>query len=312
MRRMSTTLRVLAVLSALLAPPAAGVRPALAGDLQKAIESRWRGAWALTSVDVYSDCAGLHTNNRVNGNLVSSKGRFRFRPGELMRVEKVDLKRSRLDLTITLPEPILLSHKDGPFTLYNEARCLLDLEVELPRSAVARDDVAAIDAALRPILIRHASDEEATRSRSWNGRKRDPYPEDYDITLAEHAAWKAQQVNAGIQARLDKAMEEAARLADRVTGDSDYLKGFAAGVEAMRAVDLTRCGDLTSRDIASVGAAPKTLAASFVGEAATRYTRGYQDGQRLVFALESLRRLPACMLPVPEVPNRDRRARGSY
>ena len=82
------------VLVAVLALPAL-LAPSFAGDLERSIESRWRGAWVLTTVDTYSDCAGTYTNNHVNGKLVQGKGRFRFRPGELAQVQKIDLKRSR-------------------------------------------------------------------------------------------------------------------------------------------------------------------------------------------------------------------------
>ena len=296
--RLSVAAAVLA-LTATLAPGSA-----LASNLERQLESRWRGAWILTAVDTYSDCAGTHTNNRVNNTLVSSRGRMRFRPGELAQVVKVDLKRSRLDLLVNLSEPILVSYREGPFTLYNEARCLIELEVELPREVVARDNLDGVDTALRPILRRHTSLDEAMQAKAWNQRKRDAYPPDYDQTLAEHRIWKAEQANAAIRARIDQAMAETTRLADRVTSDADYLKGLAAGIEAMRAVDLGRCADLVTRDFKSVAPAPARLAlAAFAGEAATRYTNGFQDGQRLVFGLESLRLLPQCLVPVPEAPS---------
>src|SRR5262249_21550257 len=41
--------------------------PVRAGNLEDALESRWRGAWVLTSVDIYSECAGIHTDNGVSG-----------------------------------------------------------------------------------------------------------------------------------------------------------------------------------------------------------------------------------------------------
>src|SRR5437867_5027443 len=288
--------------TAILLTVAATSVPVAAGELERTLESRWRGAWVLTAVDTFSDCAGTHTNNRVNGTLVSSRGRIRFRPGELAQVGKVDLKRSRLDILVGVPEPILVSFRDGPFTLYNETRCLIELDVELPRSLVSNDDANGIDAAIAPVLKRFTNQDEALQAKSFNHRKRDPYPADYDRTLAEHAVWKAQQANAAIQARIDKALEETARLTDRVSSDPDYLKGFAAGIEAMRSVDLGQCGELMSRDFASLAPAPPRLAASFGGDAANRYARGYQDGQRLVFGLESLQRLPRCLVPVPPPP----------
>ncbi len=311
MTRPKFRLVVLSTLAGLLAPLAPGVSPARAGDLERSLESRWRGAWVLTSVDSYSDCAGFHTDNDVNGALVSSKGRFRFRAGELAQVEKVDVKHSRIDLLLGIPEPLLLSYKDGPFTLYNETRCLFEMDVELPHSVISKDDVNAVENALRPVLVRFAGQDEATQAKSFNHRQRDAYPADYDRTLAQHAVWKAQQANAVIQARLDKALEETSRLTDRISTEPDYLKGFAAGVNAMKVVDLTKCNDLIARDITNVSTPPTQLAAAFIGEAANRYARGFQDGQRLVLGLEALRRLPACMVPVPQGPSDQPGPRGN-
>jgi hypothetical protein len=279
----------------------AGTGLVRAGNLEDALESRWRGAWVLTSVDIYSDCAGIHTDNGVSGSLVRSRGRFRFKSGELARVQNIDLKHSEIDFSLSLPEPLLLSQQDGPFTLYNEARCLVDLDVELPRSLVKEKDLKGIEAALEPILTRFATQEAATGSKSWNRRQRDPYPDGYDRTLAAHAAWKAQQANAGIQARIDRAAEETSRITDRIGSDPEYLKGFAAGVEAVRALDLAECNDILSRDFDKLVPAPTALA-GFVNEAAGRYQRGYQDGARLLFGLESMRKLPGCMVQVPEAP----------
>jgi hypothetical protein len=274
--------------------------PCFAGKLENALEARWRGAWVVTRVAVQSDCAGIHTDNIINGTLVSSKGRQAFRAGELAHVDKVDLKHSRVDLIVSLPEPLLLGYQDGPFMLFNETRCLVELDVELPRSAVKGDDVSGIDATLRQILDRFATREEAQASRSWNRRQRAPYPADYDQTLARHAAWKAQQVNAGIQARLDRALAETSRLTDRMSSDPDYIAGFAAGVEAMRAVNLEQCGDLMGKDYGNLGATPQVTRTYAASDGAQRWGRGYQDGLRLVFGLESLKGLPQCFVQVPE------------
>src|SRR5437867_11793617 len=120
MRRPNFKLVALPALAALLAALAPGTNPARAGDLQRTMESRWRGAWALIAIDTYSDCSGFHTDNQVSGTLVNSKGRFRFRPGELAQVGKVEMKRSRIEILLSLPEPVLTSFRDGPFTLYSE------------------------------------------------------------------------------------------------------------------------------------------------------------------------------------------------
>ena len=288
----ATTILALAALST----------PALAGQLEDALESRWRGAWVVMTADLYSDCAGTYTRNDVNGELIRSRGRYRFRRGELAQVKDFDLERSGLELSLSLPEPLLLSYEDGPFTLYKEARCLASLNVELPRSVVKSNDPRRIEASLQPILLRFASEEEASQSRAWNHREREAYPEDYDHTLAQHAAWKAEQTNAEIQARLDQATEETSRITDRVNSDHDYLKGFSAGIEAVRDIELSGCDDILSHNFQNIVPRPPQLPAALLGPAAAEYQRGFQDGGRLVFGLASIRQLPSCMVPVPEVP----------
>ena len=289
------------VVTAALALAAARI-PASAGGLEDSLETRWRGAWVVTTADTYSDCAGSYTRNNINGELVRSKGQFRFRRGEIAQVKDFDLERSGLELSLSLPEPLLVSSQDGPFTLYDEARCLMNLDLELPRKLVSGKDLTGIETALQQVVIRFSSQEQAMRSRAWNHREREPYPEDYDRTIAEHAAWKAEQANSAIQARIDEAAQETTRIADRVNSDPDYLQGFAAGVEAVRAMDLTRCGEILSRSFKSIVPRPPELPAA-TSEAERRSSSGFQDGARLVFGLESMRRLPGCFVPVPEVPD---------
>ncbi len=69
----------------------------------------------------------------------------------------------------------------------------------------------------------------------------------------------------------------------------------------MRAIDLTRCGDLMTRDITHPPATTR-VAGFAANDTASRYARGFEDGQRLVLGLESIRRLPSCMQPVPGAP----------
>jgi hypothetical protein len=276
--------------------------PVFAGKMEDVLETRWRGAWVLTTADVYSECSGTYTDNDVNGGLVRSKGRFRFQAGELAQVKDLDLERSGVVLSLSLPEPLLVSFQEGPFTLYNEARCLVSLDMELPRQMVSHKDLNAIEGEITQVVTRFTRQDEAMRSRAWNRRKCDPYPEDYDRTLAKHAAWKAQQTNDAIQARIGQASEESSRITDRVSGNPDYLKGFAAGIEAVRSIDLSTCDELLLRSFQNIVPRPPQMAATLLGSAAAEYQRGFQDGGKLVFALESLRRLNGCMVEVPEVP----------
>jgi hypothetical protein len=275
--------------------------PARSADLEREIRSRWLGAWVVTRVDTYSDCAGVYTNNRVNKNLVKSSGARAFRAGELAKLDRIDAKRSRLDLHLSLAEPVLAPYRDGPFTLYRELECRVELQLELPRETVRGKDTRAIDRAAMLVLERHATREEARTSPRWNGRVRDPYPEDYDTTLAQHAAWKAEQANAAVQARLDQALAETSRLRDRVSEDPHYLVGLARGVAATRAAELAdTCPALLAIDLAAIHRVPPSPKALSPAESAE--ARGVADGRLLVYGLELLRRLPGCFVPVPPVP----------
>jgi len=277
--------------------------PGRAGGLQDRLEARWRGAWVVTSAETYSDCAGAYSDNRVNGRYVSSRSRQRFRPGELAKVDSVDLKRSRFDLRLTFAEPILASRQDGPFTLFDEASCRVEFQMEVPREMVKSEDVVGIEGLLRPVLQRHATEDAARASSGWNHREREPYPRDYERTLAEHAAWKAQQTNAAVQARLDVLVDETSRIPERIGSDPDYLAGFVQGVEAGRAPHPVSCPDLL-RGITVAAPAPPSGAAAHAAsnDRQARRDRGYQDGARLALGLDAMRRLPGCFVTVPEPP----------
>ena len=110
--------------------------PAFAGGIEKDINKRWLGAWVVTRSEMYSDCNAVYTQNRINGSLVSGRGARRFQPGELAKVTKVDAGRHRIDVRISLVEPVLLTYREGPFTLYDEASCRVELEVEVSRDQV--------------------------------------------------------------------------------------------------------------------------------------------------------------------------------
>jgi len=292
--------RMLLVLTALLALPAAS----LAGSIENTMKSRWLGAWVVTTVDTYSDCSGMYTNNRINGNLVKSKGARRFYTGELAKVDKVDMKRSRLDVMLTLNEPILVPYHEGPFTLYREAWCKIEFEVEVPRQIVKSRDADRVEADVLNIVERYASEREAVASETWNQREREPYPEDYERTLAELEVWRANQTNLAIQAKLDHATDETTRLVDRMAGDLNYLAGFAHGVELARAKDLGYCSQLmaTSLDL-QYTPRPEELGAAGDHPMLYRQFKGYKDGMLLVFGLEMMRGLPNCFVPVPELPS---------
>ena len=274
----------------------------LASGLEDALEGRWLGAWVVTGVEAYSDCAGTYTNNRVNGRLVSGRGRTRLKGGELAKINKVDLKRSRIDLLLALSEPVLLSYTDGPFTLYNETSCRVEIQIEVPRQMVSDDDVRGIESRLLSVVSPFATEAEARASRAYNRRQRQDYPPDYERTLAEHAVWKAEQANAMVQARFDNALSKITALHSSIASDAEYLEGFARGVEAARGVRVNGCGELTAFNLDAPYRNPKTAAYVKQGEAKTRSDLGFEDGRKLVLGLELMRRLPGCYVTVPEPP----------
>jgi len=270
-------------------------RSVAAKELQTGIQSRWLGAWAVVRLDTYSDCSGMYTNNRVNGVLVRSTGASKFDTGELVRVDKVDLKRSRLDVLLSLVEPVLVAYQDGPFTLYREASCRVELEVELPRVEVKDKQAQAIDARLLELLERHPNEAGARASRLYNDRQRESYPEDYARTVHRHAVWRAEQDNALVQARIDIAVEESSHAVQRVKESSAYLAGFGEGVEAARKTRLDSCASMLALDLAAIRAG--AAAAKPGVEAEIR--DGFGDGQLVAFGVELVRRLPSCFVPVP-------------
>jgi hypothetical protein len=107
-----------------------GVSPLAHADLQDDLNARWRGAWVIVTGELYSNCNGQTTDNRINGDLISGNGRFAFAPGELARVTRVDARRRRVDVFLDIYEGMLIEYEDGPFTLYREVSCPVELLVE--------------------------------------------------------------------------------------------------------------------------------------------------------------------------------------
>ena len=256
---------------------------AQAAGLEDTLNSRWKGGWAVVKVPISSSCDGFYNDNDVVGARVESKARRHFEAGELVRVERVGAKRGRVDVFLDLAEGVLEQRREGPFTLYEPLNCSIQLRVPIPERA----DAGAAEARLAELLELHGSEREAEASPAWNGRRREPFPEDYEQTLAAYESWKAVQTNAAVQDRMDDAIEEAAPINDRLRSDPEYLEGFAAGVEKAK--------DRHHGDCASV------LRSNFSPESkgSGDWKRGYEDGQRLAWNLELLRKLKECFVPIP-------------
>ncbi len=259
----------------------------LAWSAESELVPRWRGAWVVIGVPVYSACNGSYTNNEVNGTLVTSKGDRALEKGEIGRVHKVDVGKKKVDVLIDLVEPLLISRTEGPFTLYDARECRVELQIALPRTK-PKPEVDELDQWVRSLLERHTLMEEAQQSSLWNEREAEAFPDDYDQTLAEYEEWKAEQLGAEIDEKLEDYAEEAQRIVERLEVDADSLAGFGEGVDDARdrsfTSDCDRLVDMTVSGFARTGSSSES----------DDWREGYEDGQELVFYLEMIERLLDC------------------
>lgn len=263
----------------------AAALPSHAADLEKDLNARWQGRWAIARSPIDSNCDGFWNDNEVRGDRAFGKGREHFEPGELLRVERVDVKwGGRVDVFLELAEQLLVSRVEGPFTLYDPKNCKIQMKfTELGKN------LPAAEAALEGVLERFDSAKQAEGSRSWNHRRRAPFPRDYEKTLAEYAIWKAEQLNLAVKERTDEAIYELNRLNSRSRTDPDYADGYTAGLEKVK---YTYFGDCES-----------TVAATFYPATKSgkpdAWRRGYEDGQRAGWLTRLLDRLRTCDVPIP-------------
>lgn len=273
---------------------------AAAQDLETALERTYKGAWVLTRVEVWSDCSGFYTNNDITGVRVASRGDRRFEVGELGRIDKVSLKSERVELYVTIDEAVLVPRREGPFTLFDERSCKAELRIAIPRKVVQAGDPGPIHGLIEDVLDTFDSRAAARRSAAWNERVREPYPPDYEQTLARYEIWKVEQDNARIAEVQAASLEEASRLAARIEDDPDYLQGFAAGTRAMQSWSTPPCSSLASASLfMAEQSAPRPPRGTGNPQA---FQRGFRDGQALVFHLKLARRAPSCLRPVPSLP----------
>jgi hypothetical protein len=268
---------------------------AAAADLDDRLDQKLRGAWAILEHEVYSSCSGTYSDNRVGPAGVASKADRRFDAGELIKIDKVKVKRSRVDLLTTLSEPVLVATHDGPFELYNERQCKAQLIFEVPRAVIKSGDTDAVLAAIGSALTLFSSQSAAMDAADWNGRERDPYPDDYELTLARHEIWKAEQTNTAVAAGIEKATAEASEAANDIERDAEYLDGFAAGAEELQSLDIDDCARLIDASFSSFKERPPS-------DRNSKWKQGFEDGQSLVFHLYLVRELRHCYVPLPPAP----------
>ena len=286
-----SSIRVAALACALAALPARA-------DLEDELERAWVGAWVVVKPETASDCSGAYTNVEARGLRSTSRGSRRFPEGELARVDKLNQKSDRVDLYLSVAEPVLVPRTDGPFTLWDERSCRVQLMVEVPKAVVKAGRVADVDAVLLESVERHENAATARRSEAWNGRERDPYPPDYEETLARHAAWKAEEANRALAATRLAALDEAAQALSRMTDDPHYLAGFAAGVEAQRGRSAPGCSSYGSSRFEGDEQRPPSDRRGD-GPPERAYRRGFRDGQVVAWATRVARAVEGCFVPVP-------------
>lgn len=269
--------------------------PASASRLEDALRSRWQGAWVVTQAEVRSGCGEAYANNTVSGRLVSGGGEHRLPAGELGQIYKIDVKRQRVDVLIDLVEPLRLAYVDGPFELYRQAECKVELQVEVARPLIKSANAGAVEDLLLALLQRYDSRAEAEDSEVWNLRRVEPFPEGYDRLLADYEVWKADQVFVAIRARLAQALDEAARIADRARIDEAYGAGFASGLRSSTslAYGAPDCGALVDK-VHYPGSVPSPP--NYDSSSAKEVWRaGFRDGQALSFHIDLARQLERCL-----------------
>jgi len=281
-----TALLAIAVVLAL------AVGQASASQLDDELDRRLKGAWAVLEVEVWSSCSGTYSDNTIGAAGVASKADRRFEPGELVKIDKIKVKRARVDLLTTLAVPVLVAHRDGPFELWEERQCQAQLIFEVGRTAIKSRDADQIMGALMSVMSTHSSRDAAQDSDDWNDRERKPYPPGYEQTLARYERWKAEETNAAVAAGIERSIGAAAAAAEDIENDPDYLAGFAEGAEEMQEIYLSDCTSLIDASFASRKENPPS------GKSKT-WKRGFSDGQRVVFHTRLAHELQSCYVPVP-------------
>lgn len=253
-------------------------------DVEAELTSRFKGLYALTQVPIFSECTKSYTDNDVTvTGAARGKGR-RIAPGELARIDKVAITFSTIDVYLGASEPVLVSWTDGPFTLYDQPYCKMQLK--LAAAGDVRRDLAKAVAAVEKVVAVYRTPEEAKRTSGWNGRRCEPYPKGWEQTKAEYAAWKLAQTNRAVQAKIDEAIDQANQAMERVNDGADALAAFAAGVRARRDESFGSCESMLGATFYAHGSSGKE-------------ERAHAEGQRLAFYLALARELRKCFVEPP-------------
>jgi uncharacterized protein YukE len=257
--------------------------PLAAGaDVEGELRSALVGRLALTRGALVSECTEHFTDMKVVGGRLAGGAGVRFDSGELVKVDNVKIGAlSGLDVNLTLVEPFLLSFEDGPFTVYEQRRCRVQLDFEVPREVRkdAQKSLAAIEAVLELF-----DDAGAAKRAGWNGRQVQAYPANWEKTKREYQAWKVTQVNAAVREKTERVLDEARRILTYMPGDDDYLLSFGAGARARSSDSWSSCEAMLAASFYASGSGGKS-------------SRGWSDGQHVAWATQLAHALQDCSIP---------------
>ena len=279
---------------ALLAGALAIVPAFAAAATEDLLRASWVGRWVLLRTAAISNCDERYTDNRMRGTQPASGGRHRFDAGEIGRVDNLHLQRSRIDLLVSLAEPLRVALRDGPFEIHEQLECRVELELPVPREAVRRKEVDRLDRLVQGVLEGHGDRGAAQASPLWNRRRGEPLPDDHAERLAAYRAWKEEQVYIALRERLAEALDRAAEIASRADRDVAYARGLVAGARDYDAdrVLSTACGGLPQLHFSSGWGSPP---AELDGDEERDWKDGFADGRRLRFEIALARRIERCL-----------------
>lgn len=270
--------------------------PAFGGELEDRLRASWQGSWVVLRTEIGSNCDSRYTNVPVKDGRATAAGSQRFGAGELGRVHKLNQQRARIDLLIDVSEPLRTSRQRGPYELFEHVHCKVELEIDVPRDLIKRKAIDEIEATIARAVESYTSRDEAMSSEVHNRRTVEPFPEDYETTLAQYRQWVEQTLAGPLRARLARSAEDSAEVVDDVRRNPAYGDGLARGVaDFSRSLAYKDCEDLVSETFyPKKGKAPSDMS----GSDKRHWRDGYRDGQVLSFNVELTRAISECLLEI--------------
>lgn len=256
------------------------VADAASADVESELRAELVGRFALTRAALLSECTDHYTDVDVVGGRISGGRGVRFSAGELLHVDNVKIgPLAGLDVNVSLAVPYLLGFTDGPFTLYEERHCRVQLNFEVDREA--RRDRGRALAAIAAVLDLFDS-EGAAKHAGWNRREREPFPADWETTRREYEAWKIHQRNLAVRKKVDDLLAMAAQTIASLPAGDAYLAAFGAGARA--------------RDDSWSSCEAMLDASFYVSGSAKKKPNGWSDGEKVAWATRLARELQRCYL----------------